>query len=117
MHKSLSLAPLIVWFLITGCSPSSSGTTTLTMYLSETDIGACDPSTSDFNGPVDIGGLRYMHNPYTGLVCVSGDDGEILRAFLPESNTTATHRWVQESGSWILGTKHTFEPVPRPGES
>ena len=87
------------------------------MYLAKTEPAACKEERSEPNDPVDIGGLMVRHYPESGLVCVSDKNSHLVGAYLPESNKTATHRWITQGGTTILGTKHTFEPVPRGGES
>lgn len=85
----------------------------MTMYLAATDLAACKTDDTHINGPVEVGDVFLIHYPETGLVCVSNEAGAIAQAYRPESNRTATHRWVQKTGTFILGTQHTFEPVPR----
>lgn len=109
--KGFSIAALATCLLTTGCFES--GTTTVTMFWATTDLGACLSAQSQANGPVDIGGLSYAHHPHESLLCVSDKSGDLIAAYSPESNKTATHRWIQKGGAGVWGTKHTFEPIPR----
>ncbi|AOL23307.1 hypothetical protein Ga0102493_112292 [Erythrobacter litoralis] len=106
--------------LAAGCSAGDvidTGRTRATMYFAEAEVERCvemarDPGDAIANEPVEIGSFTYAHYPESGLVCRSDDLGRPVAAFLPESNRTASHRWVTETGFGILGERHTFGPFP-----
>ncbi|MEL6738938.1 MAG: hypothetical protein AAFO28_08435 [Pseudomonadota bacterium] len=116
MRSSLAFVILVLSAAGAACSPSNSSTT-LTMYLAKTEPTACKEERSEPDDPVDIGGQMFRHYPESGLVCVSDKNSQLIGAYRPESNQTATHRWIMQGGTTFMGTKHTFEPVPRDSES
>ena len=111
--KTLLRTVILLSTLLTAAGFGNSKTSTVTQYWAKTDASACDVVDPDAHDPVDIGGLDYTYYPNEGLLCVADKSGALVEAYATEAFKTATHQWVQKSGSGIWGTEHSFGPVER----
>jgi len=120
MIRVASVSAAVLACLAGGCSPGDmfdTGYSRTTMFLIETNVEPCRQMARDKGAeivitPVEIGQYVYAHDPESGLVCRTDGERRPVAAFVQGSTRLATHSWVRETGLGILGTRHTFGPLP-----